>query len=305
MTSTSEVAENTKDSINYRDDFAQFLIESERSAYTIKNYLCDLDGFAVWLKSKGNAEFTPELITPTDLREYKHYLNETLQLKPQTINRKLSSLRSFLNWAGIEGYLPDNRLPHVPQPIKEQASAPKWLDRLDQHALCRIVEKGRKNRDIAIVKLLLNTGLRVSELCALTWKDIKISPKKGRLNVNHGKGSKRRTVPLNKDARFVLVELEYHKNKGSDQQVFIGQRGAMTPRGIESTLRKYVKQTDLEEISPHQLRHTFCKNLIDAGVGLEKVATLAGHENLETTRRYCTPSEQDLAAAVELIGEED
>ncbi len=305
MKSISEVTVKTKDSINYRDNFAQFLTESERSAYTIKNYLCDLDGFALWLKSKGNPEFTPELITPTDLREYKHYLDNTLQLKPQTINRKLSSLRSFLNWAGIEGYFQDNRLPHVPQPIKEQASAPKWLDRLAQHALCRIVEKGRKPRDIAIVKLLLNTGLRVSELCALTWNDIKISPKKGRLSVNHGKGSKRRTIPLNKDARFVLVELGYHKNKGSDRRVFIGQRGAMTPRGIESTLRKYVKQTDLEEVSPHQLRHTFCKNLIDAGVSLEKVAALAGHDNLETTRRYCTPSEQDLAAAVELIGEED
>lgn len=66
MPSTPEVAENTKDSINYRDNFAQFLIESERSAYTIKNYLCDLDGFALWLKSKGNREFTPELITPTE-----------------------------------------------------------------------------------------------------------------------------------------------------------------------------------------------------------------------------------------------
>ena len=94
MPSTSEMAENTKTSINYRDNFAQFLTESERSAYTIKNYLGDLDGFALWLKSKGNEEFAPELITPTDLREYKHYLDETLQLKPQTINRKLSSLRS-------------------------------------------------------------------------------------------------------------------------------------------------------------------------------------------------------------------
>jgi site-specific recombinase XerD len=305
MLSTSEVAKNTKDSINYREHFAQFLTSSERSAYTIKNYLCDLDGFAFWLKSARNTKLAPELITPTDLREYKHYLDETLQLKPKTINRKLSSLRSFLNWAGIEGYFQDNRLPHVPQPIKEQANAPKWLDRLFQYDLCRIVEKGRKIRDIAIVKLLLNTGLRVSELCALTWKDINISPKKGRLSVNHGKGAKRRTIPLNKDARRVLVEMGYYKNKGSDQPVFVGQRGAMTPRGIESTLRKYVKQTDLEEVSPHQLRHTFCKNLIDAGVSLEKVAALAGHDNLETTRRYCTPCEQDLAAAVELIGEED
>jgi site-specific recombinase XerD len=305
MKAISEIARDTTSSINYRDSFAQFLIESERSAYTIKNYLCDLDGFALWLKSKGNTELAPTLITPTDLREYKHYLDESLQLKPQTINRKLSSLRSFLNWAVREGYFPDNRLPHVPQPVKEQANAPKWLDRLEQHALCRIVEKGRTVRDIAMVKLLLNTGLRVSELCALTWNDLKISPKKGRLSVNHGKGLKRRTIPLNKDARSVLLELGYHKQKGSDQRVFIGQRGAMTPRGIESTLRKYVFKTDLEEVSPHQLRHTFCKNLIDAGVSLEKVATLAGHDNLETTRRYCTPSEQDLAAAVELIGEED
>jgi integrase/recombinase XerC len=305
MKSISEVAENTQTLINYRDNFALFLTESERSTYTIKNYLCDLDSFTLWLKSKGNKEFAPTLITPTDLREYKHYLDQTLQLKPQTINRKLSSLRSFLNWALREGYFPDNRLPHIPQPIKEQASAPKWLDRLSQHSLCRLVEKGRKIRDIAIVKLLLNTGLRVSELCALTWNDIKISPKKGRLSVNHGKGAKRRIIPLNKDARSVLIELGYHKNKGSERRVFIGQRGAMTPRGIESTLRKYVKQTDLEEVSPHQIRHTFCKNLIDAGVSLEKVAALAGHDNLETTRRYCTPSEQDLAAAVELIGEED
>lgn len=305
MKSIYEVDKKTKTSINYRDNFAQFLTESERSTYTIKNYLCDLDSFTLWLKSKGNKVFAPTLITPTDLREYKYYLDETLQLKPQSINRKLSSLRSFLNWALKEGYFPDNRLPHIPQPIKEQASAPKWLDRLSQHSLCRVVEKNRKIRDIAIVKLLLNTGLRVSELCALTWNDIKISPKKGRLSVNHGKGAKRRIIPLNKDARSVLIELGYHKNKGSEGRVFIGQRGAMTPRGIESTLRKYVKQTNLEEVSPHQLRHTFCKNLIDAGVSLEKVAALAGHDNLETTRRYCTPSEQDLAAAVELIGEED
>lgn len=145
MKATSETARDTTSSINYQNGFAQFLIESERSTYTIKNYLCDLDGFALWLKSQGNTESAPELITPTDLREYKHYLDETLQLKPQSINRNLSSLRSFLNWAGIEGYFSDNRLPHVPQAIKEQANAPKWLDRLEQHALCRIVEKVRRS----------------------------------------------------------------------------------------------------------------------------------------------------------------
>lgn len=71
------------------------MVGSERSVYTIKNYLGDLDAFSQWFKSKGNEEFIPTLITATDLREYKHYLDEILELKPQTINRKLSSLRSF------------------------------------------------------------------------------------------------------------------------------------------------------------------------------------------------------------------
>ncbi|WP_413467294.1 tyrosine-type recombinase/integrase [Pleurocapsa sp. FMAR1] len=55
---------------------------------------------------------------------------------------------------------------------------------------------------------------------------------------------------------------------------------------MKAHTRKYVKQTDLENVSPHQLRHTFCKNLVNAGVSLEKVAILAEHDNLEITQRY-------------------
>jgi integrase/recombinase XerC len=77
----------------------------------------------------------------------------------------------------------------------------------------------------------------------------------------------------------------------------------MTRRGIQSVLEKY--QGDIDNLTCHSLLHTFCKNLMDAGVSLEKVAALAGHETLETTRRYCQPSRHDLVLAVELIGEAD
>ena len=133
-------------------------------------------------------------------------------------------------------------------------------------------------------------------------RHIKITTRKGRLIVRSGKGSKRREIPLNKDARKALKDLNYSQNQGQFEAVFMGQRGPMTPRGVESMFRKYVAHTELDEVTPHKLRHTFCKNLIDAGVSLEKVAMLAGHENLETTRRYCSPSNHDLEAAVELIG---
>jgi integrase/recombinase XerC len=184
---TIETSESEKET-NYLLDFALFLEEAERTPVTIKNYLCDLDYFVKWFELHTDASLRPDQITPTDLRDYKHYLTEVLLLKPKTVNRKLSSLRSFLNWALQEELLPDHRTPHVPQPIKETQVGPQWLNRNEQHALLRKVEEGKNQRDITIIKLLLNTGLRVSELCDLMWSDINIMARKGRLTVRNGKG---------------------------------------------------------------------------------------------------------------------
>lgn len=287
---------------DYLLDFVVFLEEAERSPVTIKNYVSDLNYFMKWFQQKTSQKLSPDLITPTDLRDYKHYLSEILCLKPKTVNRKLSSLKSFLNWAVGEELISEHHIPHVPKPIPEEKVGPQWLNRNEQHDLVRKVERGKNQRDITIIQLFLNTGLRVSELCSLMWSDIKITSRKGKLIVRSGKGGKRREIPLNKDARKVLSDLGYSQNKGKKEAIFMGQRGPMTPRGVESMFRKYVAHTELDEVTPHKLRHTFCKNLIDAGVSLEKVAMLAGHENLETTRRYCSPSNHDLEAAVELIG---
>jgi integrase/recombinase XerC len=258
-----------------------------------------------WFEMATDQKMTPDLITPIDLRQYKSYMNDILSLKPQTINRRLSSLRSFLNWARISHLLPDDLPPAVPKPIPEAKKGPQWLDKNQQHALIRMLQRGRNQRDLAIVILLLNTGLRVSELCNLMWSDILITDRKGSLVVRSGKGGKRREIPLNKDARNALNSVGYAENKGLKEIIFQGQRGKMTPRGIESMLKKYVGHTKLSEVTPHKLRHTFCKNLIDVGVSLEKVAMLAGHNNLQTTIRYCTPSQLDLEKAVALIELDD
>jgi integrase/recombinase XerC len=297
-------ADQKEQEVDYLLAFALFLEEAERRPVTIKNYLCDLNYFQKWFEQKTSQKLIPEQITPTDLRDYKHYLSEVLLLKPKTVNRKLSSLKSFLNWACSEDLISEHRIPRMPQPIKEEKVGPQWLDRNEQHALIRTVEQGKNQRDLTIIQLLLNTGLRVSELCSLMWSDIQITSRKGRLIVRSGKGGKRREIPLNKDARKVLLDLGYSHHKGKKEAIFMGQRGPMTPRGVESMFHKYVAHAELDEVTPHKLRHTFCKNLIEAGVSLEKVALLAGHENLETTRRYCSPSEHDLEAAVDLISSE-
>lgn len=289
-----------ENSVDYRAEFFHWLQKEEKSVNTIRNYLCDLDAFSRWFEKDCGEPLSPHLITSKALREYKWYLN-SLDFKPQSINRKLSTLRTFLTWAQGVGHI--HSLPCLPKPIKETRPQVRWLDQREQHALLRRVEQGRSKRDFAVVRLLLNTGLRVSELCALIWTDVIITSKKGTLTVQSRKGSKRREIPLNKDARSALLSLGYHDNVGKSSPILTGQRGALSPRGVEMILQKY--RGDLAEISPQSLRHTFCKNLVDARVGLKKVAAIAGHESLDTTKRYCKSSYHDLSATVKLTGEED
>jgi len=282
--------------------FAHFLKQSERSKATIKNYLVDLNAFGTWFKDTNNETCALKNITPTDLREYKQFLIHQKSLKPNSINRKIATLRSYLEWAKQTQQIKHHIT--VPKFLPKTKFGPRWLNKLKQNQLLRLVEQKGNVRDITIIRLLLNTGLRVQELCALYWKDITISDRKGTLIVHHGKGEKRREVTLNKDARDALSSIGYLKHVGQNKLIFQGQRGALTPRGVQFLLQ-YYSSTMKEKITPHSLHHTFCKNLINAGIGLEKVALMAGHENLETTRRYCEPSMLDIQQAVDLIGEKE
>ena len=97
-------------------------------------------------------------------------------------------------------------------------------------------------------------------------------------------------MPLNKEACDALGSLGYARFGGSEGRIFQGQRGPLSPRGVQVLVRGYAEKVGLEDVTPHTLRHTFCKTLIDSGAQLQEVAALAGHESLETTRRYCEPS---------------
>jgi len=159
----------------------------------------------------------PAKVTPTDTRQFKRWLVEQRRLKPNTINRSLATLKSFLTWATRAGLTPGLPVPAPgrawsgPRRVPREQPGPRWLDRREQNALLRAVERSGRSRDLAVVRLLLNTGLRVQELCALTWQDIALSERKGLLTVRHGKAAKHRQVPLNHDARAVPAALGYQE----------------------------------------------------------------------------------------------
>jgi len=144
--------------------------------------------------------------------------------------------------------------------------------------------------------------LRVSEVANLKVGDVRISPRKGSVTVRGGKGSKFRTVPLNVDARKAIQAYLGERPEVDGDHLFMGQRGRpLRPSGIRYLVRRYARDARLDEVTPHTLRHTFGKNLVDAGVPLDRVAQLLGHESVDTTRIYTMPSEQDLQREVEKV----
>ena len=285
-------------SLNLLQDFSNHLEKNDRSKLTIKNYSFDLKQFLEWYEERNSETFNAENLTPMDCRLYKEYLQDR-GLKPKTINRRMTSLKLFFQW--IYKNRKDFTFFPMPKPVRETQTPPKWLDRNEQNALLRLVHRQDINsRDAAIVKILLNTGLRVGELCALVWQDVKLSTRSGTLTVRAGKGQKYRKIPLNREAREAFTSLGYYNHTGSDQNVLAGQRGSLTPRGVQLVLKRLLRASEMN-ISPHTLRHTFCKNLVNAGIGLEQVALLAGHESLDVTKIYCQPSFSELSKAVEKI----
>ena len=154
---------------------------------------------------------------------------------------------------------------------------------------------------------LLHTGLRVREVVSLQLEDVHLAERRGSVYVREGKGGKSRSVPLNAEAREALNDYLAVRPAGAGERLFLGQRGPIGSRQVQRLLKKYAQQAGLDEkvLTAHALRHTFGKNLVDAGVSLDRVATLLGHANLNTTAIYTTPSKSDLANAVERIAWRD
>jgi site-specific recombinase XerD len=298
------------------DQFVDHLTGHDRSTNTIRVYRQDLELFAVWFQQSNGEEMSPQVITPTDVRLYREYLVTVKNHKASTVNRKLASIQAYTSWArdkGIIEHNPTNGIKRVPK----DRQTPHWLTRQEQYALVREAEKqigiapsekGQRwaIRNFTIIIALLNTGLRVGELCGMQFRHLTISSRKGEVTI-YGKGTRQRTIPLNNTARKVLEQWfeVYPYDQIPTAPVFVGQRGThpLNERAVEKLLNRIAQRINID-VTPHMLRHSFAKSLIDSGVSIEKVAALLGHSDLSTTMIYTTPGQHDLENAVGVLDAE-
>jgi integrase/recombinase XerC len=282
------------------DQFGEHLTNRDRGELTVAAYKDDLARFGAWYQSV-NHDDPPVLgtISVEDLRDWKRH-QSGLDHAPRTINRRLAAMRTFLRWTESKGWTFEVE---TPKSVKQVKPGPKWLEPRDEKALVRAVRGSGDKRDMAVIIVLLNAGLRIAELVAVEWRDATINPRSGNLVVRKGKGSKQRDVPLNAPARAALSALERRR---PGDRAFTGQRGDLTKSGAQKIVARYGRAIGVD-LSAHTLRHTCAKRLIDAGTPLHAVARILGHESTKTTEGYVTPSQGDLQGFVDRLsgGEDD
>jgi integrase/recombinase XerD len=282
--------------------------EEDLAIATIRNYMSDLRHFAAWCEATwkyGREEelpFLPRAITTPTITDYRSYLQLSLALKPNSVNRALVSLKRYFAWL-----LNARQIRHDPTKVVklvgEEESSPRHLDDQEEQALiAAVIEKGSL-RDQAIIVLLLHTGLRAQELCTLTRAQVKLGKRSGTIFV-HGKRNKYREIPLNATARTVLLAYDPSLQKPSQNAtpLFLSEKkhARLTQRGLGYLIKKYADRAQVRDVSPHDLRHRFGYRMAQS-VPLHRLAQLMGHDSLDTTMLYVQGTKHDLQQAVEQI----
>ena len=248
------------------------------SQNTIKSYNSDIKHYFENTDSVG--EFS----------SYLKHLNKNKYSKT-SINRKITSIRTFLSWAVDNNYFNQNQIKIVNN-LKVEKKLPNvltssYINRL----LDNLPESSEKDiRDKAILELMYSSGLRVSEVSNLTSNSIN---KNNSIRVL-GKGSKERVLPMTKRAyvstkKYIETSRPKFENDKSKNYLFLGVRGGQLS---DREIRRIVKFRT--GTFPHSIRHTFATHLLEGGADLRIVQELLGHNDPSTTQIYTHVSKKQL-----------
>lgn len=247
-------------------------------------------------------------------RQLRSYLAEmdSARYARTTINRRLSSLRSFFRWLEISEGI-NNNFAEIMQSPKLHKTLPHVVLHDDLDALmtqCNTdiedaqneADKALAYRDYAIFELLYATGARISEVASLGLENLDLYA--GQVKF-FGKGKKERIVPVHRLAQNVLHTYinEYRnilqKNPNNKNFVFLGKQGGqMSADSIRKMFYQKCKNAGVSSnISPHSLRHTFASDVLEGGADLRSVQEMLGHASLSTTQIYTHLSAKKLKDA--------
>ncbi|PYM35442.1 MAG: tyrosine recombinase XerC [Candidatus Rokuibacteriota bacterium] len=262
--------------------FLRYLaLERDASPHTLRSYRSDLAEFGRFVgPGKG--------LDTVDARTVRGYLAHlhARRLEPASVGRKLAALRSWFRFLVRRGALQRNAAREVRGPrLPKKLVSFLPIDEATALVEGKALRGAARPRDLAILELLYASGLRVSELAALTLDAV---DRAGRTVRVLGKGRKERIVPFGASAARALEAYLADRAATRRGPLFTNHRGGrLTPRAIHAIVRRSAVAAGIaRRVSPHTLRHTFATHLLDAGADLRAIQEFLGHSRLSTTQRY-------------------
>ena len=268
---------------NYISDYLNYLeIDLNYSDNTISSYDSDL--------SKLSDYFDKRDLLKLSYKHLEKYLSTLEEYAPSTVSRNISSIKGFYNYMVKINKISSNPSELIKEP-KLGRHLPSYLTVDEVNKLLDIdIKNNYDYRNKAILELMYATGLRISEVVSLEFKNIDFDDCIIRVM---GKGSKERIVPINDYALDALKEyIDIARPemliKGDNNYLFINNHGGpMTRQAIFKMIKKECLIKGISKnISPHTLRHTFATHLLENGADLRMIQELLGHSDISTTQIY-------------------
>ena len=274
----------------HQQNFLEHLQFQKRySKHTLISYATDLNAFSIFIDKEFDGIEVHDIKT-TYIRTWLAALKEN-EMSSRSLNRKISSLRSFFKYLLKNDIVNVNPVITVISP-KMPKRLPQFVSEKDTNALFTSVQFSEGFKGLTeklIIQVLYATGMRKAELIAL--KEYNIDRMNASIKVL-GKGNKERIIPVNvsllKDLKHYSEEKKRLLVCNENMNLFVSDKGEeFDPKTVYNIVKKYLsKVTTIEKKSPHILRHSFATHLMNNGADLNAVKELLGHSSLAATQIY-------------------
>lgn len=278
----------------YSELFKKSLVKKGKTKSTILAYTTDIDQFLKFVLAQ-----VEDISKVTD-NEVKNFINNLQKTKytAKSISRKLNSIRTFFKFLNAENIVNTNPADKVSHP-KIKSKDPRILSETEYMALrdaCRY-----EQRMSTIVELLLQTGIRIGELCRLSLDDIKL--KKGKpysISVTAYESNPTRDVPLNPSASKAIEDYIKIRPQSQDKSLFVTKTGkALLVRNVRFYITRAFKRANIKNATVNDLRNTFIAHHLNRGTNLIQISQIVGHRRISTTERYIAKSRENKSKAIQ------
>jgi integrase/recombinase XerC len=270
---------------------AYLTVERRMSAHTLDAYRRDLTALAHWAEQ--SAAGSVEGVDAESLRQFVA-AEHRRGLSAKSLQRRLSACRSYYTWLHKRGTIELNPAAGLRAP-KAPRKLPQVLDADEAVKLVELPTDAPLGlRDRALLELFYSSGLRLSELCGLCWRDLDFVS--GLVTVL-GKGSRQRKVPFGSHARAALQAWRDESRGQAPAPVFPGRGGgSISQRAVQIRIKQLAQRQGLfKDVHPHMLRHSFASHILESSGDLRGVQELLGHSDIATTQIYTHLDFQHLA----------